>query len=348
MGESMSRTLRRCFYEHLTFAEMLVAHERARTNKTSRLEVMNFEFNLECNIVNLIRAIKLGRYQVGAYREFTIYEPKERIIKALPYRDRVVHQWYIHAFIKPYYEVRFIKDTYACIEGRGTHQAVKTLQKYLSSMELKVGTYYILKMDISKFFYHIDHNILLRILNKRIKDKQLLAFTKVLLNDGEGVGIPIGNYTSQYFANIYLNELDQYVKHALRLKYYVRYMDDFIILVKDKERAKLVFGLIKQFLRQELKLELNPKSKYYPSNLGVDFCGFRLWTTHRLVRQRSLKGMQSRLKWWVKLKNKGELKKEHWFLSYQSWLGHVGHADTYNLRLKVNNQLKALGIRVKS
>ena len=147
---------------------------------------------------------------MGKYRTFKIYEPKERVIRALPYVDRIVHQWYIHEFIKPYIVPRFINDSYACIEGRGTHKAVDKAQEYMRKMKNNYGAYYIVKCDISGFFYNIDKDVLYNILKRFIRDHKLLDITyEFIYNDGEEVGLPIGNYTSQFFANIYMNELDE-------------------------------------------------------------------------------------------------------------------------------------------
>ena len=144
--------------------------------------------DLETNIVKILEDIKKNRYKFGRYREFIIKEPKERLIKALPYRDRIVHQWYVEEFIKPFFCPRFIKDTYACIDNRGTHKAIDVVSKYMKRMKNKYGKYYILKCDIKKYFYSIDKTILIEILNKKIKDKKLLDFTKLILNDDSDKG----------------------------------------------------------------------------------------------------------------------------------------------------------------
>ena len=211
-----------------------MAHKRARKHKTYKDEIINFEINLENNLVNLCNNICNKKYHLGKYYTFKIYDPKERLIKALPYVDRIVHQWYVEEFIKPFILPRFINTTYACLENRGTHKAVDKVQKYLRIYQHNNPNFWILKCDIKKFFYNINPNILFNILKKYISDKELLNFTKLLIFDDDAingeVGIPIGNYTSQFFANIYLNELDQYVKRKLKIKYYIRYMDDFILL----------------------------------------------------------------------------------------------------------------------
>lgn len=329
----MPCTLKNAFDEKLTFEKMIEAHERAKIGKLSRYEVADFEFNIENKIVNLVESLKNDRYNLGKYREFVIYEPKERVIKSLPYIDRVVHQWYVEEFIKPVFVPKFIKDTYACLEKRGTHAAIKTMQKYMRMAKREYINYYILKLDIKKFFYNIDHDILYKIINRYITDKKLLSLSKKLIYTAEDkVGIPIGNYTSQFYANIYLGELDRYIKQELKVKYYVRYMDDFILLVENKMEAKRVMTEIVFFLWKNLKLKLNEKSGYYPDWCGVNFGGYRIYNTHILIRRNSVKKMKKMIKGWNKRYYANDLKRLDYLLSFNSWLGHLQHADGYNLK----------------
>ncbi len=144
----MSKTIKKCFYEKLTFKKMLEAHIRARKGKANKKEIVLFEMDLETNIIRIIDDIKEGKYYFGEYRTFIVYEPKERLIKSLPYRDRIVHQWYVEEFIKPYFCQRFIIDTYACLDGRGTHAAVYSLQKKMRKMKRIYSNYYVLKCDV--------------------------------------------------------------------------------------------------------------------------------------------------------------------------------------------------------
>ena len=196
----MPKKIKNCFYKNLTFEKLMAAHKRARQHKVYKDEIINFEFNLENNITNLLNNIKNKKYRLGKYREFTIYEPKEKIIKALPYPVRIVHQWYVEEFIKPYIVPKLISSTYACISERGTHKAALQIEKYMRIYKRNYGDFWVLKCDISKFFYSIDPNILFNILKKYISDKELLEFTKLLIFDSResfgSVGIPIGNYTS--------------------------------------------------------------------------------------------------------------------------------------------------------
>lgn len=320
---------------------MLNAHERASKGKKNKSEVIIFEMDLETNIVRIIDEIRNGTYQFGEYREFIIYEPKERIIKSLPYRDRIVHQWYIEEFIKPYYMKRFINDTYACLDNRGTHKAVLNVQNQLKKAKNEYGNnFYVLKTDVKKYFYSIDKTILLNILSKKIKDKKLIEFTEIILDDGNDLGIPIGNYTSQFFANIYLNELDHYVKDVLKIKFYTRYMDDQIFLLKDKEEAKRILELVKTFIESELNLSLNCKSKYFPRYKGIDFCGYVIFDTYILLRKRFKNKFNRNIKLWKKLKENNRLYETRFLLSYNSFLGHASHSDSYNYIKKINEKVK--------
>jgi len=200
--------------------------------------------------------------------------------------------------VKKYIVPKFIKDIYACISGHGTHRAVENLQRYMRIAQRQYEkNYYILKMDIKKFFYNIDHEILFEIMSDYIGDKKLLKFTKLLIDsDDESVGIPIGNYTSQFCANIYLDRLDKFVKHDIKVKYYVRHMDDFILLLEDRETARNIFNEIQIFLNNNLRLSLNSKSQYYPCSFGADFCGYCVWSTHKLIKRNSIKKIKRSIK----------------------------------------------------
>ncbi len=206
--------------------------------------------------------------------------------------------------------------------------------------KLHLGDYWVLKCDVKKYFYSIDRTILFQIMKRYITDKKLLEFTKHLICDNRNdlIGIPIGNYTSQFFANIYLNELDQYIKNVLKVKYYVRYMDDFVLLLKDKATCKTLKQQIETFLAEKLHLELNHKSRYYPSAQGVNFCGYRIWPTHRLLRTRSKRKIKTKVKKWNKIWRENKLDFSIAMPSLQSWLGHASHANSYFITQKVLNQ----------
>ena len=180
----MPKTIKNCFYQNLTFDKMLAAHKRARNHKAYKNEIIKFEFNLENNLINLINNIRDKTYQMGKYFNFKVYEPKERIIQALPYRDRIVHQWYVEEFIKPYIVPKFIDSSFACLTNKGTHKAVENVQKQLRIYQRNKPNFWILKCDIKKFFYNINPNILFELMKHDIKDKDLLFFTQILIFNG--------------------------------------------------------------------------------------------------------------------------------------------------------------------
>lgn len=320
---------------------MLQAHHRARKHKSYKDEVIKYELNLENNIVNLLNNLRDGTYRLGKYFTFKIYEPKERYIQALPYKDRVVHQWYVEEFIKPYIVPRFIHTTFACLSNKGTHKAVEEVQRQMRIYKRNFGDFWILKCDIKKFFYSINPCILFDIMKKYISDPQLLHLTQILIFNGpvnkQQVGIPIGNYTSQFFANIYLNELDQYIKRELKVKYYTRYMDDFVLILKTKSECISIKKKIEKFLNQKLNLELNAKSRYYPYKMGVNFCGYRIFTTHRLLRTSSKKKIKKNVKKWNRQYANDSLNFAYTMQSINSWLGHSSHCNSYKLQQKVLN-----------
>lgn len=322
----MPKTIRNVFDKNLTYEKLIQAHYRAVEGKRHKEEILRFEMDLETNIANIMYSLETGTYHISKYREFTIYEPKERVIKSLPYKDRVVHQWYVHEFIKPYFVKRLISDTFACIDERGTHTCALKTQKYMRKMLRTWGRdYYIIKADVRKYFYSINKEILFKIVTKRMGDKKLIALTRSLIFDGTGdIGIPIGNYTSQYFANIYLNELDQYVKNDLRIKYYLRYMDDFCIMLPTKEECRVVLEKIRVFLRENLELELNSKTRYYPSKFGVNFCGYIIYENRMLLRKRCI------------LKIKRGLREKS--LCLKNYNGHLKYADCHNLLVSLKRE----------
>ena len=342
----MPKKIKNCFYQKLTFGKLLEAHKRARAHKAYKNEVIKFEINLENNIINLLNNIKSKKYHLGKYYNFKVYEPKERLIKALPYVDRIVHQWYIEEFIKPYIVPKFINTTFACLVDKGTHKAVESVQNQMREFKRNYGDFWVLKCDIRKFFYSINPYILFDIMKKYISDKALLDFTRLLIFDGrkpsDNVGIPIGNYTSQFFANIYLNELDQYVKRTLKIHYYTRYMDDFILLLPTKKDCIEVKQKLENFLHDRLQLSLNDKSRYYPYKMGVNFCGYRIFTTHRLLRLSSKKKIKKNVKKWNKLYAENSLDIRFAMQSINSWLGHTSHCNSFKLQNKVLNDCNFL------
>jgi len=336
------KSLKTKFYDKLSIDELEKAYYRASKHRKNKKEVAKFSVDLENNLYKIYEELVSG-YKVGKYNSFLVHDPKERTILSLPFKDRIIHQWYVENFIKPYYLERFIYDSYACIKGKGTHSAIKRLKFFLNKIDY--DNYYVIKCDIKKYFYNVDKAILFDILARVIKDDKLLDITKTIIFDNSSFkGIPIGNYTSQYFANIYLNELDYYVKFDLKIKYYIRYMDDFIFLVPNKDEAKEVFLKVKSFLENKLLLELNLKSRYYKANRGIAFCGYRVFKDFILISRRSKKKVFKNVKKWNKLYFKKKLHYKKFLHSYNSFLGHLSHCDSYFLIKKINSKIIFLKI----
>lgn len=313
--------------DSLTLESLWLAHQRASRNKSHRSEVLKFNLNPMGNLLHMMDVIRAGQYKPSSYRSFWIDDPKRREIMALPYVDRIVHQWAVGEFYAPYYFPRFISDSYACIPGRGAHRAVDRVQGMMRQMRASnLDSYYIMKMDISKFFNNIDQQILFNIMERVIADSALVDLTHAFIFDNESdTGIPIGNYTSQIFANIYLHELDTFVKYELRIKNYVRYMDDFVLLVHGRASAKWLFGVLEDYLWGHLRLRLNPKSRYYPSRQGLDFAGYRIYEDYRLLRRRS----KAKIKEIVHDFETGCDSQQRFVERTNAWHGHVRHADSY-------------------
>ena len=339
----MPKRIDNIFHQKLKFKYMYDAYERACKNKTKNKEVIIYQMDLATNLTNTLKELNLGIYQVGKYREFRIYEPKERLIQSLPFKDRVVQQWFVEEFIKPIFVPMFIKDSYACIENRGVHKAVKTISKAIYNEYKKNPNTYILKCDIAKFFYNINKEKLYKIICRKIKDKEVLKLTRLLIyNNEEKVGIPIGNYTSQYFANIYLNIFDHYVKEKLKIKHYVRYMDDMIFVLESKEKAKETLINVRKFLEEELELKLNKKTNYFKARQGVLFCGYKIKTEYILLRKENKKKIYKKVRIWNKLYDEKKLEFKDTSLRLNSWIGHAKNADSYYLIKNIKRNCKWL------
>lgn len=275
----------------------------------------------------------------GEYKIFKVFEPKERLIMALPFYDRVVQHMICNA-IQPVFENGFYYHSYACRSGKGMHAASDTLYQWMYETEVKQGLrMYAFKGDISKYFASIPHDKLKDENRRYIGDKKaLMLMDDIIDHNGilpDGVGIPVGNLTSQLFANVYGNKLDKFCKHVLHIPYFVRYMDDFIILSDDLEQLKEWVKRIEEFLENEMLLHINPKSTILYAGNGIDFCGYIHYADHKKVRKSSIR----KLKQDVKAYELGELPPEEFNRKYESRKGHLGHADTYHIAKAVEYEL---------
>ena len=290
------------FEQIISFENLLLAYKRASKAKHDRIYIQEYEYNLEYNLFDLQKRLRNETFEWGNYHSFFVYEPKKRHISAAPFEDRIVHHA-IHNYIEPLFERNFIDHSCACRKGKGTHKGL------LYTFSLVKKNKYYLKCDISKYFDSINGAILYKLLKKEISDEKLLRLLKRLIASGsisnrEGQqrlgflrselndnnhGVPIGNLTSQLFANIYLNELDKYVINKLGFNSYLRYMDDFVLFANTKNELWQALKKIDRFISTKLKLKLHPhKVNVAPVLCGIDFLGYKTYPKKIFLRQRNL------------------------------------------------------------
>lgn len=351
-----------CSYENLK-----LAYKKARRHKTTKHYVVEFEKDLKNNLLLLRSELLLHCYRPKPLVSFVIYDPKARRISKSAFRDRIIHHAVCN-IIEPILDKTFIFDSYANRAGKGTLNAVNRFD-YFKKKASKNNTRncYILKADIKKYFENVDHNILINIIRKKIKDPTLLWLIKMILANNVGIerekGMPLGNLTSQFFANVYLNELDYFVKNRLKAKYYIRYVDDLVILDNDKAELEGWMSEISKFLKEKLSVQLHPeKSKIIRLRRGVDFLGFRIFYYHKLLRKANMRKMQRRLENFRSLYLEKKMDYDEIYNSFHGWFAYAKRANTYGLRrnigerieelfphqissIEINKGLKALGLK---
>ena len=281
----------------------------------------------------LLRELEDQTYLPGAYNSFEVHEPKRRVINAPPFRDKIV-QYLLHEALSDIYKNVYITHSYACLTGRGHHRCAKQIQNNMRICKRKYPDPWVIRIDIAKYFYSIDRDILKSLLRKRITDEHLLWLCDVVIDsspEGEK-GIPLGNVSSQDLANIYLNKLDQFVVRYRGMKHYTRFMDDICVVTSDRDSAKRELVLMKRFLLEKLKLLTNKKTHILPLNQGMNSCGFKIYPTHMLLRDRSKDGMRRRLKAINRKVQSGDLTVKKARQDVASWEGHAKHASTFKLR----------------
>ena len=318
----------------ISVENLRLADEKARRGKQHTYGVRVHDENREANIQALHEALVTKTFKTSAYDVFTIYEPKERIIRALPFKDRVA-QHALCNVIRPIIERGFYAHSYACIDGRGAHKASHDLSRWYYRLYMEWdGNVWVLKGDIHSYFASMSHDVLKRQYRKEIKDRRVLALLDCIVDHngtGDPVGVPVGNLTSQLFGGMYLTPLDRFVKETLRAKWYMRYMDDFVILARS--RLKLVEQLekITEFLHTELRLELNPKTKIYKPMHGIDFVGYRHFHDYRLIRKDSITRCRRRIRRYAA----GEVSWNQLQEQLTSWTGHASHANACGIVRKI-------------
>lgn len=299
----------------ISIENLQLADSIARKGKSAQYGIKIHDRNQDENIQKLHNQLKQLSYRTSPYTVFKVYEPKERDVYRLPYYpDRIVHHA-IMIHLEPIFVSVFTADTYSCIKKRGIHAAARAVRKSLTDVP---GTQYCLKFDIRKFYPSVNHDILKKLLRRKIKDRELLILLDEIIDSADG--LPIGNYLSQYFANFYLTYFDHWIKENMKVKYYFRYADDIVILGSDKQELHALFQYIKTYLSIELKLSIKSNYQIFPvAARSIDFVGYRFYHTHTLLRKSIKKSFARML---AKRKNKA---------SIDAYMGWAKHANTKHL-----------------
>ncbi len=315
--------------EIISLKNLILAYKKARKGKTKRNYVINFEENLAYNLKILHEELKNEIYLPKPLESFIIRDPKTRLISKSDFRDRIVHHALCNV-IEPIFDKTFIYDSCANRKGKGTSFAIERFENFQRKVTCNFSKQvFCLKADIKHYFQSVDRKILLNLIKRKIKCGKTNRLIELILNNFQGQkGMPLGNLTSQFFANLYLNELDYFVKFSLKAEYYIRYVDDFVILHKSKVQLQIWKEEISNFLRIYLKVELHPdKSKIISLSMGVDFVGFRHFYYFRLLRARNVRTFRSKLS----LFQKGEISSEKFKEILQGFLAYSELANSYNL-----------------
>lgn len=328
------------------------AMQDASSGRRYNKDVLAAQYDCWNVIAKIQKEVRSGTYEIDRYYIFYVYEPKKRMIMSISFYHRIV-QWAIYRVINPMLIKGYIEDSYGCITGRGSLAAMERLRYWIHSVQKKPGTWYYLKLDISKYFYRISHEVLKKILAKKIKDERLLSVlykiidckhTPFGLPPGKGpgevpledrlfdVGMPVGNLLSQVFANVYLDALDQFCKRVLRIHFYVRYMDDIIILSNSKAQLHEWKIRIEAFVEDELRLSLNQKTCIRPVSQGIEFVGYRIWPHYVTIRKSTTLQMKRAMKLKMYEYSVGLASLEDVTETLKSYLGMLDHCDCGTFR----------------
>lgn len=326
------RTTTHLFPKVTAFGTLFRSFVEASHRKRDQPEVQRFEYHLEERLWEIKRELEAESYQWGGYRAFWIHDPKKRLIRAAPFRDRVVHHA-LYRVLAPIVERAYIADTYACLIGLGSLAAVRRYEEYLRRQR---GTGYVLKADVKQYFPSVDHAVLRGLLRRKIRDERLLRLLDRLIETGDeggGKGMPIGNLTSQLFANLYLDPLDHFVKEDLQRRAYIRYMDDVVILGEEKAELWDVLREVERFLQERLRLSLQPqRTSVRPVAAGIDVLGYVVYPNgYKRVRRRNVIAVRRRLTRLEAGHARGEIPFAHARQSIASWLGLAKHASAFRL-----------------
>jgi len=323
------------FEKIISVENLLLAWKEFIRGKRNKKDVQEFQLHFMDNVLSLHQDLKNRVYVHGGYHAFKISDPKPRDIHKATVRDRLLHHA-IYRILYPYFDPKFINDSYSCRTVKGTHRAINRFRDFHRKVSKNnTKTCWVLKCDIRKFFANIDHQILKNILSRTVLDTDILWLLGQVIDsflsspiyamaEMRQKGLPLGNLTSQLLVNIYMNEFDQLAKRELKIKYYIRYADDFVILFKDKNELLLNLLYMRDYLKNKLKLEMHPNKVFIKTIAsGVDFLGWIQFSHHRVLRTSTKRRM---------LKN---LKKNPKPESVQSYLGLLKHGNAYKIGVQI-------------
>ncbi len=339
-------------YDNLiTLENIFLSYSEFKEGKKKTKALIIFERHLEDNLFSLYEELQNRTYTPGSYTGFFITDPKVRQIHKASIKDRIVHH-IVSRGLEEIFEPTFIAHSFSCRKNKGTHKGVMSLYAFARKVSKNnTRACWALKCDIRKFFASVNHEILFKILSKKIDDTDYLTILKKIIdsfNSGEiNRGLPIGNLTSQFFANIYMNEFDQFVKHHLKIQYYLRYTDDFIFLSEDKAYLDNLLPKVKEYVKDSLDIELHPQkiimSKY---EKGIDFLGYIVFPYHILPRTKTKRRLLKKIKRRIEAYQKGQISHTNLEQTVQSYLGYLKHSSSYKLQ-KVIKDLIVLEIAEK-
>jgi len=340
------KTFTNLYNEIISTQNLFLAWKVFRRGKTKKKDVLRFEWGLEQHIFALHRDLRDKVYRHGAYKGFYITDPKRRHIHKATVRDRILHHA-IYSKLYPLFDPMFIATSFSCRVNKGTHKGVLWLEKATRKVSKNyTKPCFILNCDIRRFFDSVDHSILMDILNKAIDDDDVLVLLEEIIgsfsagtpNLFERKGVPIGNLTSQLFANVYMNEFDQFMKQELKVKYYARYTDDFVIVTDSVEYLQDILKLISAFLDERLHLTLHP-DKVSIRNLhnGIDYLGYIVLPHHKLLRTKTRRRIYKGLRKRVADYNDEVVSETSVSQTLQSYLGALSHADAHNVSEDLKN-----------
>ncbi|MBS3084318.1 hypothetical protein J4411_00185 [Candidatus Pacearchaeota archaeon] len=318
-------------YDKIISLENLIwAYKKAKKGKSKKYYIKTFEENLAYNLKALHNELKYGTYNPKPLQIFILRDPKTRKISKSVFRDRIIHHAICNV-IEPIFDKSFIYDSYANRKGKGTFFAIKRFEKFQKNVTHNFSKEaFCLKADVQHYFREIDRKILLEIVKKKIKCERTIKLIKIILNNFDGgKGMPLGNMTSQFFANLYLDDLDQFIKRKLRIKFYIRYVDDFVILHKSKEQLEIWKKEIEIFLNEKMNLELHPdKSKISSLSQGIDFLGFKIFYYFKILKKRNLKKILSKISYY----QQGEICRDKILEIFKGWDSYAKWADAFEIR----------------